>query len=142
MTSRSAPRRSRRTLTILLRFVAYLVLAWGTLAVLAAGIFPGAAAVTLLVAVYSVLPLVAFLSWRGWPFYPSAAFRLLVVRPFWYTQLVLPLVSAAGLLGLILGAPFGEALLVGRIFAGTMLATATVLLVLGYIGTRRLVVRR
>ena len=48
------------------------------------------------VAVYCTLPLVAFLRWRGWPFYPSAAFRLLVVRPVLYANLLLPLVAGAG----------------------------------------------
>jgi predicted MPP superfamily phosphohydrolase len=127
---------------IAFRLAVYILTTWGTLELLASGLFPGAQFVTLGLALFSTIPIVAFALWRGWPFYPDAAFRLLVVRPFWYTQLLLPLVSAAGLLGLILGAPFGEALLVGRIFAGIMLATATVLLVLGYLGTRRLVVRR
>ena len=139
-------RRARRTrispAAIAFRLAIYILTTWGTLELLSSGLFPGAQYVTLGLALFSTIPIVAFALWRGWPFYPNAAFRLLVVRPFWYTQLLLPLVSAAGLLGLILGAPFGEALLVGRIFAGTMLASTTVLCVLGYLGTRRLVVRR
>jgi uncharacterized protein len=139
-------RRARRTrlspIVIAARLGIYILVTWGTLEFLAAGLFPGAQVVTLLLALFTTIPIAAFALWRGWPFYPGAAFRLLVVRPFWYTQLLLPLVSAAGLLGLILGAPFGSAVLVGRILAGTMLGVATVLLVLGYIGTRRLVVRR
>ena len=139
-------RRARRTrlspTVIALRLGIYILVTWGTLELLASGLFPGAQRVTLALALYTTIPIAAFALWRGWPFYPGAAFRLLVVRPFWYTQLLLPLVSAAGLLGLIVGAPFGAALLVGRVFAGAMLAVAMVLLVLGYIGTRRLVVRR
>lgn len=139
-------RRARRTrlkpAVIAFRLALYILVTWGTLELLASGLFPGAQLVTLGIALYTTIPIVAFALWRGWPFYPGAAFRLLVVRPFWYMQLLLPLVSAAGLLGLIVGAPFGAALLVGRILAGAMLAVATVLLVLGYIGTRRLVVRR
>ena len=139
-------RRARRTrlspAVIAFRLAIYILVTWGTLELLASGLFPGAQYVTLVLALYTTIPIVAFALWRGWPFYPSAAFRLLVVRPFWYTQLLLPLVSAAGLLGLILGAPFGASLLVGRILAGTMLSVAGVLLVLGYLGTRRLVVRR
>jgi predicted MPP superfamily phosphohydrolase len=138
-------RRARRTrlspIIIAVRLGIYILVTWGTLELLATGLFPGAQVVTLVLALFTTIPIAAFALWRGGPFYPGAAFRLLVVRPFWYTQLLLPLVSAAGLLGLILGAPFGRALLVGRILAGTMLAVATVLLVLGYIGTRRLVVR-
>src|SRR5919112_93198 len=139
-------RRARRTrispAAIAFRLGIYILTTWGTLALLASGLFRGAQLVTLVIALFSTIPIVAFALWCGWPFYPGAAFRLLVVRPFWYTQLLLPLVSAAGLVGLVLGAPFGASLLVGRILAGTMLAVASVLLVLGYIGTRRLVVRR
>jgi uncharacterized protein len=120
----------------------YLILTWGTLIVLSRDLFAGSESLALALAVYSMVPLIVFALFRGWPFYPGAAFRLLVVRPFWYTQLLLPLVSAAGLLGLLLGAPFGRALVFGRVLAGAMLAIATVVLVLGYIGTRRLVVRR
>ena len=139
-------RRARRTrlspAVIAFRLAIYILATWGTLELLASGLFPGAQYVTLALALYTTIPIVAFALWRGWPFYPNAAFRLLVVRPFWYTQLLLPLVSAAGLLGLIVGAPFGASLLVGRILAGAMLGVAAVLLVLGYVGTRRLVVRR
>ena len=127
---------------IAFRATTYFVAAWGTLVLLSSGLYPKATLVTLAVALYTTIPIVAFAVWRGWPFYPGRAFRLLVVRPFWYAQLLLPLVSTAGLLGLILGAPFGASLSVGRTLAGAMLAIAVVILVLGYIGARRLVVRR
>jgi predicted MPP superfamily phosphohydrolase len=140
--SHRARRRRIGAGAIALRLGLYLILTWGTLIVLARGLFPAAASVMLGLAVYSMLPLIVYALFRGWPFYPGAAFRLLVVRPFWYTQLLLPLVSAAGLLGILIGAPFGEPLLVGRAIAGAMLGVAAVLLVLGYLGTRRLVVRR
>jgi predicted MPP superfamily phosphohydrolase len=126
MPSTRRPRPAVNVTTIALRAVLYLAAAWATLVMLASGLFPGAGVLTLTLAVYTTLPLLAFVRWRGWPFYPGAAFRLLVVRPFWYTQLILPLVAAAGLIGLIVGAPFGQALLVGA---------------LGYFGARRLVVR-
>ena len=123
--------RARRTrlspAVIAFRLALYILVTWGTLELLASGLFPGAQWVTLALALYTTIPIAAFALWRGWPFYPNAAFRLLVVRPFWYTQLLLPLVSAAGLLGLILGAPFGASLLVGRILAGAMLGVAAVL---------------
>jgi predicted MPP superfamily phosphohydrolase len=64
-----------------------------------------------------------------------------VVRPFWYTQLILPLVAAGGLIGLVLGTPFGQALLVGRVLAGVVLTLVASILALGYLGARRLVVR-
>src|SRR6476619_1827196 len=102
----SGPRRARssgRLATIVARLVAYLVVAWVTLVVLARGLFPGAALLVLAIALYTTVTLLAFVRWRGWPFYPGRAFRLFVVRPFWYTQLLLPLVAGAGLLGLAVG---------------------------------------
>lgn len=135
------PRRSTRLRTILARTVVYLAIAWATLTVLAAGLFPGAAAVVLGIAAYTTLPLVAFIRWRGWPFYPGRGFRLLVVRPFWYTQLMLPLVSAAGLTGLLIGTPFGHALLAGRVLAAVMFGFVAIMLGAGYFGAHRLVVR-
>jgi predicted MPP superfamily phosphohydrolase len=136
------PRTSVNVTSIALRAVLYLVVAWATIAVLVAGVFPGADALTVTLAIYTTLPLVAFVRWRGWPFYPGAAFRLFVVRPFWYTQLMLPLVAAAGLIGLVAGAPFGHALLIGRMLAGVVLLIVASILGLGYFGARRLVVRQ
>ena len=95
---------------IAVRVLAYFLAAWGTIVALASGLFPGSGLVAFAVALYFTAPLVAFLLWRGWPFYPNAAFRLLIVRPFWYAQLLLPLVAAGGLLGLISGWPFGHVL--------------------------------
>src|SRR3954465_14513442 len=96
----SHPRRRSSAPSIALRLVTYLVASWGVLALLASGLAPLALEATIAIAVYTTLPLLAFIRWRGWPFYPGKAFRLLVVRPFWYTQLILPLAAAARLLGL------------------------------------------
>jgi hypothetical protein len=82
-----------------------------------------------------------YLRSRGWPFYPNAAFRLLVVRPFLYANLLLPLVAGAGVLGALAGAPFGHALVAGRIAAIALLGAAALLLLVGYIGSGWLVVR-
>jgi predicted MPP superfamily phosphohydrolase len=134
-------RRSASVATIALRAAVYLAAAWGIVVTLATGLFPGSGVLTLTLAAYTTLPLIAFVRWLGWPFYPGAAFRLFVVRPFWYTQLILPLVAAGGLIGLVLGAPFGQALLVGRLLAGVVLTLVASILALGYLGARRLVVR-
>jgi len=136
--------RSRRRAsigTIIARGVGYLALAWATIAVLAASAFTGGAWATLLAAIYTTVPLIMFAQWRGWPFYPNATFRLLVVRPFWYTQLLLPLVAGGGLIGMLAGLPFGHALLVGRIVAASVLLVVVAILLLGYVGSKRLVVR-
>ena len=117
------------------------MLAWGMIAVLAASAFTGGAWATLLAAIYTTVPLLMFAQWRGWPFYPNATFRLLVIRPFWYTQLLLPLVAGGGLIGMLVGLPFGQALLAGRIAAASVLLVVVAILLLGYVGSKRLVVR-
>jgi predicted MPP superfamily phosphohydrolase len=128
-------------LKIAARILSYFGVAWGTIVALATGLFPGSGLVALAVAAYFTAPLIAFLRWRGWPFYPNAAFRLFIVRPFWYAQLLLPLVAAGGLLGLLGGMAFGHAVDAGRISAAAVFAAVSAVLVAGYIGSRRLVVR-
>ncbi|MGZ8457550.1 MAG: metallophosphoesterase [Gemmatirosa sp.] len=128
------------------RFAAYLAVCWGTLLVLAWGAVPRAPwlapALLLLVAAHTTLPIVAFLSrGGGWRRYPTAVFRLWVVRPALYAQLLLPVTAAAGALGLLAGAPFGHATSAGRIAALGVLAVGATVLALGWLGSRRLVVR-
>ena len=139
---RSHRPRPARPLAIVSRLALYLVIAWGTLGILVGGLFPGGATTVGAFALYTTLPLVAFMRWRGWPFYPGKAFRLLVVRPFWYAQLMLPLVAAAGLLGLLVGSPFGHGLTAGRVSAAAVFVIVGAILVLGYFGAGHLVVRR
>jgi len=123
------------------RFALYLALAWGTLLLLAAGApLPIVLAVGA-TAAYTLLPLLLFLRWRGWPFYPTAAFRLLVVRPALYAQLLLPVGAGAGAVGLLVGAPFGHAIAFGRLAAGAALLVGALVLVAGYLGSRSLRVR-
>ncbi|WP_284352789.1 metallophosphoesterase [Roseisolibacter agri] len=128
------------------RFAAYLALCWGTLLALAWGAVPGtpwlAPALLALVAAHTTLPIVAFLvRGGGWRRYPTAAFRLWVVRPALYAQLVLPVTAGAGVLGLLAGAPFGHALATGRVAAAGAFAVGAAVLALGWLGSRRLVVR-
>lgn len=134
--------RPARPFAIFARLALYLVAAWSILAVLADGFFPFASTGIAVGAVYTTLPLIAFIRWGGWPFYPGKAFRLLVVRPFWYAQLMLPLVSAGGLLGLLAGSPFGHGISAGRIVAAIVLTIVAATLTLGYFGAGHLVVRR
>ena len=96
----------------------------------------------LAVAVASTAPIVRFVARRGWQRYPSAAFRLFVVRPILYLQLLLPLVAGSGLIGLIAGVPFHSALNTGRLTAGLVLAAMVLLFIIGYVGSSRLVVQR
>lgn len=119
----------------------YLAACWLTIGVLANGLFPHAVFAVVALALYTTLPLLVFVRWRGWPFYPNAAFRLLVVRPFWYTQLMLPLVGIGSTVGVLIGSLFGFPLVGGRIAAAIVLVVVGTLLVAGYLGSRQLVVR-
>jgi hypothetical protein len=123
------------------RFALYLLACWSVPLLLARGVPAAVAWGVVTLALYTTLPLAAFIAWRGWPFYPRRAFRLLVVRPVLYAQLLLPLVAAAGALGLVAGAPFGLALVVGRAAVGVLLAAAAAILAAGYVGSRTLVTR-
>lgn len=130
-----------KPLVIAARLSLYLGACWLTIGVLANGLFPHAVLVVMALALYTTLPLLVFIRWRGWPFYPNAAFRLLVIRPFWYTQLLLPLVGGGATLGVLIGAPFGYALAGGRIAAAVVVCVVGTVLAAGYLGSRQLVVR-
>jgi len=130
-----------KPMVIAARVGVYLAACWLTIGVLANGLFPHAVFAVAALALYTTLPLVAFVKWRGWPFYPNAAFRLLVVRPFWYTQLMLPLVAVGSTLGVLVGSLFDFPLEGGRIAAAVVLTVVGVLLIAGYLGSRQLVVR-
>jgi uncharacterized protein len=93
-------------------------------------------------ALATTIPLLTFLQHGGWRAYPTATFRLLVVRPVLYTQILLPLVAGAGLLGLLLGLPWGVAIAAGRVSATIMLIAMALLLAAGYVGSGWLVVRQ
>jgi predicted MPP superfamily phosphohydrolase len=118
----------------------YFAACWGVLGVLVAH-WRGAVIGVALFALYTTIPLFVFLRWGGWPFYPGKGFRLFVLRVFWYTQLLLPLVAAAGLLGLGVGALFGHALDAGRSAAATVAIGLAIMVAVGYIGSRAVVVR-
>jgi predicted MPP superfamily phosphohydrolase len=130
-----------KPMVIATRVGLYLAACWLTIGMLANGLFPHAVLAVVTLALYTTLPLAVFARWRGWPFYPNAAFRLLVIRPFWYTQLMLPLVGIGSTVGVLVGAPFGFALGGGRIAATIVLIVVGTLLIAGYLGSRQLVVR-
>ena len=99
--------------------------------------------------VFTVTLLSTFIRHRGWPFYPDARFRLFAVRPFWYLQLMLPIVATAGFLGIFFGALFVfitdtssmTPLDAGRASALAAFTGFGLFLFAGYLGSRRLRVR-
>jgi len=120
-----------------MRAFIYYIFCWSVIALLV----PGGRWWVLAVAVLTTAPLVAFYARRGWRRYPTAAFRLFVVRPVLYVQLALPLVSVAGIVGLGIGAIVGAPLAGGRIAAAIVLGILLVLFAFGYVGSKLLVVR-
>ena len=119
----------------------YFVATWGTILSLANGVLPGAPLWIGALATFTILPLLLLLIRGGFGAAPGSAYRLWVLRPFWYVQLMLPFVAIAGAIGAAVGAPFGTALVGGRIVAGTVAVLLALFLFAGYIGSRRLVVR-
>jgi predicted MPP superfamily phosphohydrolase len=123
-----------------MRALIYYILCWSTIALLVPG-GPWSWGLVFVVALLTTAPIVVFMARRGWPRYPTAAFRLLVVRPVLYVQLLLPLVSGAGIIGLGIGALFGSPLVGGRIAALVVLGVLLTLFAFGYVGSKLLVVR-
>lgn len=127
-----------KVVSVLLAWMAAL---WLVVGALLAPVAPGGWAAVLALALLSAAPLAALVRGLGRGDYPSAAVRLVVLRPFWYAQLLLPLLAAAGLSGAIGGVPFSASGTAGR---AAMLAVGVVYAVgmlAGYMGSRRLVVR-
>lgn len=122
-------------------FALYLVFCWTVVTALTWRAFPGSAAIVGTVALYTAAPLFVFLRRLKWNFYPGALFRVLVVRALLYTQLMLPFVVIAALLGALVGWPFGAALFAARVVALGVFVAAVVLLMTGYVGSRTLVTR-
>lgn len=141
----TASRRPSRGASPALIFALYLAGAWSVIALLAWSVWPTHVLRTTgsvgLVAAYTTLPLLSFVLRGGFSSYPTALFRLAVVRPVLYTQLLLPIVAGAGLIGLVGGAPFGYALRGGQLVAGLALVVSIVLMVVGWLGSRRIMVR-
>lgn len=126
---------------ILARFLAYQIAAWCVLAIVTRELGWGVPIVVALIALYTTIPLLLFVKWRGWPFYPGAVFRVLVVRAVLYSQLLLPFAAAAAVLGMLIGIPFGHSLLFGRLASSAVVGATALVLLAGYFGSRRLVVR-
>jgi predicted MPP superfamily phosphohydrolase len=136
MTQRSFQVPSR----VFVRLRLYYAVCWIIIAVLTYDAFPLALIATLVIALYTTLPLFLFLRGGGWTFYPGAAYRLFVIRPLLYTQVMLPLVAGSGILGLLIGAAIRHPLSTARWFGLVVAAALTLMFILGYVGSRRLVI--
>lgn len=118
-------------------------LGWGIpTVVLLAPVVPGGFAAA--IATWAVLvfaPLLGLLRAFGGGAAPSAPTRIWVFRPFWYLQLFMPVVAIGGVIGTLVGWPLGSAGPAGRIGLTCTAAVLALMALLGYLGSRRLVVR-
>ena len=122
-------------------FLAWNGALWLVVGGLLAPLAPGGWATVLALMLLLVLPIVLILRGMGGRAYPSAFIRTWIYRPFWYAQLALLVLAAAGVVGLLAGLPFGDGAQTGRGAIAVMAVVALAGGVWGYAGTRRLVVR-
>jgi uncharacterized protein len=121
--------------------VIWIVGCWAVIGALVQPVIPGGWLTIIAAAILATAPLAALIRDFTRSRYRSAFTRLWVVRPFWYVQLLLPLLAIGGLVGALAGLPFGAAGSAGR---STMAVVGVVLVLIGlwgYIGARRVVVR-
>jgi uncharacterized protein len=128
----------RRVLTVV---VLWNAACWTVIGLLVAPVVPGGAASIVAAAALALLPIVALARSFGGGHYPSAAMRMFLFRPFWYAQLLLPLLAVAGIIGAIVGAIAGNAGGIGRTFLAVTAIAYVVMMLAGYVGSRRLRVR-
>jgi len=124
-------------------FVVLLAALWTAVGALAAPLLPGGGKTAAALAVLlTAVPLATLVAGRSLGLYPGALVRLLVFRPFWYAQFAVLLLAPVGILAAIAGLPFGMAGEFGRAALAAAAALLAVLLLVGYLGSRRLEVRR
>lgn len=136
--ARAALVRAQRTaLTV---FLSVFVGSWVIVGALLAPMAGGWATIAAAALALTVMPLVVLFRSRGSSHYPGKAIRLLVFRPMWYAQLLLILSALGGLAAAIGGLPFGAAGRSGRDAIALIAIVYTLFALVGYAGSRRLVV--
>ncbi len=104
-------------------------------------VLPGGWVTVLAVLAAFTIPLSVLVRGLTDSLYPSALTRLFVLRPFWYAMLFSPLLAMLGILGAIVGIPFGSSGVFGRSVVLAAAAMFAVFSAIGYFGTKKLVVR-
>ncbi len=128
---------------LLLLLLGFLALLWGIVGVALAPILPGGWwTLAVLAVACTLIPLGTILRLRQTRRYAGRWTRLLILRPFWYITLALLLLAPLGVLAMIGGALAGRSVSAEQwtlAIGGIVLA---VFLLAGYLGSRKLVVRR
>lgn len=137
-------RRARREIAVfVVRVLAILTCCWTVVGIVAAPVLPGGGrTVMALWVLFTPVPLGVFIVTRARGIYPGALVRVLVFRPLWYAQFFVLLLAPVGALAALGGLPFGAA---GGAARGALAVGAAALLLAalaGYLGSRRLEVRR
>jgi predicted MPP superfamily phosphohydrolase len=130
------------------RFVAFLAvilaitaIAWLLVAVHIAPIGPGQWTSVVAAWALSVVPIFVLVRNLTTRRHPSAATRLWLFRPFWYTQLLMMALALLASIVFLVSLPFGMGMTAGR-WAVVIGAVALVIVGLwGFVGSRRLVTR-
>lgn len=131
-----------------MRFVAPLVtvllitaLSWLLVAVHVAPVMPGRWTTVMVLWAFSVLPVFVLVRNFTTKRYPSAATRLWMFRPFWYTQLMMLALALLATIAFVVAFPFGAGVVAGRWTAVVGAAALVAVGLWGYVGSRRLVTR-
>lgn len=106
---------------------------------------PGGWATLLALVGLVAIPIVCLVRGLTGSFYPSAPVRLLIFRPFWYGMLFAPVLAVAASLGALVGrlvGPEGAGGAFGRWALGILAGLVVVAAILGYLDSRRLVLRQ
>jgi predicted MPP superfamily phosphohydrolase len=118
------------------------IVCWSVIGILVAPLIPYGWLAVLAAALLVSFPLRILVRGFTGGAYPTSGVRLGVMRPFWYSQLLVPIAAASGIVGMVAGIPFGEPLLFGRSAMGAVVVVALLVFLVGYIGARSLKVKR
>jgi predicted MPP superfamily phosphohydrolase len=143
-TGPQAARRARRSIArFVLRALAILTACWVVVGTASAPLLPGRGwAAAGVWALLTLVPLAVFVLTRARGIYPGALVRVLVFRPLWYAQFFVLLVAPLGVVGALLGLPFGAAGAAARVGLAAGAAVLLLIVLAGYVGSLRLEVRR
>jgi len=120
-----------------------LALCWTSVGLLLAPVVPGHGRTVVAAALLlGALPFGVLVTVMARGLYPGTAVRLFVFRPFWYAQFAVLFGTLIGLVAALAGSPFGRAAEAGREAVLAFDAFFVVLCVAGYLGSRKLEVRR
>ena len=133
---------STRVLTrIVLVMVSWTAVMWSILGAFVARDLPGGWLAIAAGATLAAAPIIALVRGLHDDAYPSAFTRVFVLRPFWYAQVATFVLALSGIVGLVVGLPLGAPMAGGRLAILVVAPLVLTFFIVGYWGSRRLVVR-